>query len=114
MLSLCHYVKYIIAKREATRVDPGALMTNSHSRLFVERPIQGDGASPGKTRPARSVTVNLAESPLGWLLARNHISRRQYDAGECLRADWERGPAAAVGNRSRVPNRAMGSTSTGR
>src|SRR5687767_8922692 len=70
-------------------------MTNSHSRLFVERPIQGDGASPGKTRPARSVTVNLAESPLGWLLARNHISRRQYDARERLRADWERGPLAS-------------------
>ncbi len=43
------------------------------------------------TRPARSVTVNLAESPLGWLFARGHVSQRQFDAGERLRADWERG-----------------------
>lgn len=69
-------------------------MTNSHSRLLVERPIRGDGAGRGRARPARSVTVNLTESPLGWLLARNHISRRQYDAGERLRADWERAQLA--------------------
>ncbi|MBA3667311.1 MAG: hypothetical protein H0W65_06270 [Sphingomonas sp.] len=41
-------------------------------------------------RPARSVTVNLAESPLGWLFARGHVTRRQFEAGERLRADWER------------------------
>jgi len=34
------------------------------------------------------VTVNLAESPLGWLKARGLISERQYGAGEALRADW--------------------------
>jgi hypothetical protein len=38
----------------------------------------------------RSVTVNGAESPLGWLFARGLVTRRQYDAGERLRADWER------------------------
>ena len=27
------------------------------------------------------MTVNLAESPLGWLYARGHLSRRQFDAG---------------------------------
>jgi len=43
-------------------------------------------ATPG--RPRRSVTVNLAESPLGWLHARGLVSRRQFDAGERLRADW--------------------------
>jgi hypothetical protein len=37
------------------------------------------------------VTVNLAESPLGWLLARGHVTQRQFDAGERLRSDWERG-----------------------
>jgi hypothetical protein len=36
------------------------------------------------------VTVNLAESPLGWLLARGLVTQRQFDAGERLRADWER------------------------
>jgi hypothetical protein len=35
--------------------------------------------------------MNLAESPLGWLFARGHVSQRQFDAGERLRADWERG-----------------------
>ncbi|HEY0165296.1 MAG TPA: DUF6456 domain-containing protein [Sphingomicrobium sp.] len=42
------------------------------------------------SRPARSVTVNLAESPLGWLFSRGLVSRLQFDAGERLRADWER------------------------
>ena len=66
------------------------------NRLLVERAID-DGhvtcktASAGSRRVARSVTVNLAESPLGWLFARGHLSQRQYDAGERLRADWERG-----------------------
>ena len=41
------------------------------------------------------MTVNLAESPLGWLFVRGHIARRQFDAGEKLRADWERGQLAA-------------------
>jgi hypothetical protein len=57
-------------------------------RLLAERSI--DPVSPRAARPARSVTVNLAESPLGWLFARGHVSRRQYDAGEKLRLDWER------------------------
>lgn len=41
-------------------------------------------------RPERSVTVNRAESPLGWLFARGLVSQRQFDAGELLRSDWER------------------------
>jgi len=62
-------------------------MTNA--RLLTERPIGGEDAPP-RRRSSRSVTVNLAESPLGWLLARGHVSRRQFDAGEQLRQDWER------------------------
>ena len=62
------------------------------SRLLVETPLPGDPSSPIRSgRSARSVTVNMTESPLGWLLARGHVSRRQYDAGERLRSDWERG-----------------------
>ncbi|MFT3968044.1 MAG: DUF6456 domain-containing protein, partial [Sphingobium sp.] len=38
----------------------------------------------------RKVRVNLAESPLSWLRARNLVSARQYDAGEKLRFDWEK------------------------
>jgi len=36
------------------------------------------------------VTVNVAESPLTWLHARGMLSDRQFEAGERLRADWER------------------------
>lgn len=38
----------------------------------------------------RSVTVNLAESPLGWLASRGLVTARQLEAGERLRADYER------------------------
>lgn len=63
-------------------------------RLLVERSTghrtngRADGSVPAA---ARSVTVNLTESPLGWLLARRLVSQRQFDAGERLRCDWERG-----------------------
>jgi len=40
------------------------------------------------------VTINGAESPLGWLFARGMLTQRQYDAGERLRADWERAQLA--------------------
>jgi hypothetical protein len=64
------------------------------NRLLAERPLPRDGVERRRTGPvrraARSVTVNLAESPLGWLKARGHVSERQFDAGERLRADWER------------------------
>ena len=62
-----------------------------HGRLLVERALGVDASVRKGGRPARSVTVNLAESPLGWLFARGHVSQRQFDAGERLRADWERG-----------------------
>lgn len=69
------------------------------NRLLEERPLPRDGRERGSVagerggRPApahvRSVTVNLAESPLGWLKARGQVSDRQFDAGERLRGDWE-------------------------
>lgn len=63
------------------------------SRLLAERAID-DGDVPIGIRRARSVTVNLTESPLGWLHARGLVTRRQYDAGERLRSDWERAQLA--------------------
>ncbi|MEO7365130.1 MAG: DUF6456 domain-containing protein [Sphingomicrobium sp.] len=51
-------------------------------------------SASGVRGPARSVTVNLAESPLGWLLSRGLLSRIQFDAGERLRMDWERSQLA--------------------
>ena len=66
----------------------------NQSRLLVERPLPQDGPAR-RGRAARSVTVNLAESPLGWLLARGHVTQRQFDAGERLRLDWERAQLGA-------------------
>jgi hypothetical protein len=58
-------------------------------QILAERSIPGDPDAPnGKRR--RSVTVNLAESPLAWLSARKLISDRQLAAGEMLRRDYER------------------------
>jgi hypothetical protein len=60
-------------------------------RLLSERSIDAGIAATRKgSRPARSVTVNLTESPLGWLFARGLVTQRQFDAGERLRSDWER------------------------
>ena len=74
-----------ITKKDKTQPDP---------RLLTERALPQDGEDRDgrepKRRRARSVTVNLSESPLGWLHARGHLSDRQFDAGEKLRADWER------------------------
>ena len=68
------------------------------NRLLAEQAVPADGeerkshppGTPRRGRAVRSVTVNLAESPLGWLRARGHLSARQFDAGERLRSDWER------------------------
>jgi hypothetical protein len=54
--------------------------------LTSEGPQRRGGVGPRR----RSVTVNLAESPLGWLHARGHLDERLFDAGERLRADFER------------------------
>jgi hypothetical protein len=53
----------------------------------INEPVNGD-----KTN--RTVTINLAESPLSWLYARGHLNDRQLLAGEKLRGDYE---AAAMG-----------------
>jgi len=60
-------------------------------RLLRECGIEGEVRTQrGERRSARTVTVNLTESPLGWLFSRGFVTRRQFDAGERLRADWER------------------------
>ncbi len=43
---------------------------------------------------SRTVAVNLGESPLTWLHSRGHLTDQQYDAGERLRADYERAQMA--------------------
>jgi len=65
------------------------------NRILAERPLPRDGADRRrKSKAVRTVTVNLAEAPLGRLRARGLISARQFDAGETLRADWERAQLA--------------------
>ena len=67
-------------------------MTADRQRLLSERRIDEGGGD--RKSAARSVTVNSVESPLGWLLARGHVSQRHFDAGERLRSDWERAQLA--------------------
>lgn len=64
-------------------------------RILEERELtpEGPSARPAR-RGGRGVTVNLAESPLTWLHSRGHLSDAQFDAGERLRADWERAQLA--------------------
>jgi hypothetical protein len=71
------------------------MMGRTEPRLLGVRAIEAGIASERSGfRAARSVTINIAESPLGWLFARGLVSQRQYDAGERLRADWERAQLA--------------------
>lgn len=73
-------------------------MGRAQKTLLGEHAIEGEvtisRAFPGAARRTRSVTVNLTESPLGWLFARGFVTSRQFEAGERLRADWERGQLA--------------------
>jgi hypothetical protein len=76
------------------------------SARVVERTIEDmDGVR-------RRVQVNLAESPLAWLASRNLVTRRQYEAGEKLRADWERAGLGAhvtmCWDAAAAPSRAAG------
>jgi hypothetical protein len=65
--------------------------------------------APSDAVDRQVVTVNLTESPLGWLMRRGLIDERQFAAGERLRADhwrgglssrvtmrWERGTGGAA------------------
>lgn len=84
------------------------MMGMKMNRLLAERAAPQDGECrsggkggreenrhrDGRGGRARSVTVNLAESPLGWLRARGLVSERQFAAGERLREDWERAQLA--------------------
>ncbi|MES2986788.1 MAG: DUF6456 domain-containing protein [Pseudomonadota bacterium] len=66
-------------------------------RELAEREIDRDRLATGPSgRGRRTVTVNLAESPLGWLRSRGHVDARQFEAGERLRTDYE---TAALGPR---------------
>lgn len=64
---------------------------------LVERELTEEGprrCGEPPSRRRRSVTVNLAESPLSWLYARGYLDDRQFAAGERLRIDYERAQLA--------------------
>jgi hypothetical protein len=63
------------------------------SRLLAERSLDHEVVGQ-RVGSMRSVTVNLTESPLGWLFVRGLVNQRQFDAGERLRSDWERAELA--------------------
>lgn len=66
-------------------------MPQKQTRILEERAVERDVVSDRRVdASSRSVTVNVTESPLGWLFARKFITRREYEAGERLRCDWER------------------------
>jgi hypothetical protein len=101
----CFSLSYIhdsVASKKCN-LPKGDFMT--FAQRLVERSIPNDlgEVEPHKSkrikravRSVRSVSVNVHESPLGWLKARALISDRQFDAGEQLRTDYER---AALGPR---------------
>jgi Domain of unknown function (DUF6456) len=68
-----------------------AATKHADPRPLAERSLHEPGAG---RKVNRSVTVNLAESPLSWLHSRGHLTDRQLLAGEKLRGDYE---AAAMG-----------------
>lgn len=66
-------------------------------RKLVERELTEEGPRRGSSARGRrrTVTINVAESPLSWLHARGHIDDRLFDAGERLRMDYERAQLGA-------------------
>lgn len=68
---------------------------------LVERELTSEGPrqTGGAPRKGRSVSVNIAESPLAWLHAHGHLDDRLHAAGELLRRDYERaqlGPSVTM------------------
>ncbi len=63
-------------------------------RPLVKRALYEPDRNGRKVQANRTVTFNMAESPLCWLHARGYLTDRQLLAGENLRGDYE---AAALG-----------------
>ncbi len=89
-------------------------------RRLVERELTEEGprlSGSSGTRSVRgkrrTVTVNLAESPLAWLHARGHLDDRLFAAGERLRADYERAQLAPSVTMRWEPVRIKGGSDAG-
>lgn len=88
------------------------------ARRLETRLHPDDQLDPGKMGPQvmRRVTVNVAESPIAWLASRGILTARQLQAGERLRADYERaGLSARVTMRwdAAAPAKSRGGARTG-
>jgi hypothetical protein len=84
-------------------------------RKLIERELTQEGPrrQGGAVAKRRSVTVNLTESPLSWLHSRGHLTTRLFDAGERLRADYERAQLGANVTMRWDPVRAKSTGDTG-
>ncbi len=65
------------------------------AQQLVERGLEDGRLTDAPRRGGRSVRVNMAESPLSWLRARGLIDLRRFEAGERLRADYEKASLGA-------------------
>ena len=85
------------------------------NRQLAERELTSEGPrrGGGVRGKRRTVTVNLAESPLAWLHARGHLDDRLFDAGERLRADYERAQLAPSVTMRWDPVRIKGTADSG-
>ena len=84
-------------------------------RELVERELTSEGPRrrAGVAAKRRSVTINLAESPLAWLHAHGHLEDRLFAAGERLRTDYERAQLAPGITMSWSPVRIRGTAGAG-
>ena len=95
------------ARRPATRARTASRVESAIPAAGPNRLLAEVRLPPSAVVDRARVTVNLAESPLGWLVRRGMVSARQFEAGERLRGDfmraqlsprttmaWDAGPAA--------------------
>lgn len=83
-----------LARHDLARVADGRLTLTAAGRGYAAREAGHGNRLPGERALSpdgrgRRVSVNLTESPLGWLRARGMVDARQHEAGERLRGDWE-------------------------
>lgn len=77
----------MMAATAGRRVRKGA---GAKSERYAEQIVEGPDGKPQR------VLIHLGESPVSWLFSRKMLSRRQLEAAEAIRRDWER---AALGAR---------------
>ena len=98
MVSLCPTVSAIVASPTPNRTSGGEMAKCTDGRLLVERAIDDEDAPKAKSSPRPACPLRHRQS--GRIpsrlasFARAWSHERQFDAGERLRADWERAQLA--------------------